>query len=270
MPSSAVGNLSVIASADLGALGAKQGTPVEYNWVLPSIAPKLQPWLLILGLLALKPNRNISAWLIWLPLGCGLALTLLPTVLPLGTEMVLDVVGALVFGVSAVWLVSDYLRQTYRVVTWLCVLLALAGFSVLVFLSQQGADLEHFDWVPFAMLLGLAVFVSAVALSVAGWLCRHRFRLLALCLWVFLSLLVLWLAATAPFFLVALAAGGRTGVMEFLIPVVCVAAAHFALLLPFLVLSAANPFFRERLKSLLHIQLLPPPLVLTPPTGRPT
>ena len=34
--------------------------------------PQLLPWLAILALLALKPNRGWSAWWIWLPLA-GLA-----------------------------------------------------------------------------------------------------------------------------------------------------------------------------------------------------
>jgi len=38
-------------------LGSKDGSPVAYEWVLPGVAPLLLPWLAILGLLTLKPNR---------------------------------------------------------------------------------------------------------------------------------------------------------------------------------------------------------------------
>ena len=129
MPLTAGGKLTIVASADLGALGAKDGSPVDYNWALPGIAPLLLPWLAILGLLALKPNRCAAAWLIWLPLGCVIAFTLPPPILPSGTDFFLDVIAALAVGLAAVWLLSNYLRRPHRLLTFLCVLLALAGFK---------------------------------------------------------------------------------------------------------------------------------------------
>jgi hypothetical protein len=38
------------------------------------------------------------------------------------------------------------------------------------------------------------------------------------------------------------------------------AAIHFATLLPFLILSSASPFYRERLKALLNVKPEPPPV----------
>ena len=144
MPLTAGGKLSLVASADIGALGSKDGSPVIYDWVLPSIAPLLVPWLAILGLLALKPNRCAAAWLIWLPLGCLIGLTLaLPPLVPSGTEFFLDVISALAAGLGAVWLLSNYLRRQHRFVTFLCVLFALAGFSALAFVSQQSLNLTQ-------------------------------------------------------------------------------------------------------------------------------
>jgi hypothetical protein len=40
-----------------------------------------------------------------------------------------------------------------------------------------------------------------------------------------------------------------------------VATANFATLLPFLILSSASPFFRERLKALLNVKLETPPIL---------
>ncbi len=116
MPLTAGGKLTIVASSDLGALGPRDGPPVAYNWVLPGIAPLLLPWLAILGLLVLKPNRCAAAWLIWLPLGCVIAFTLaLLPILPAGTDFFLDVIAALAVGLAAVWLLSDYLRRTTSV-----------------------------------------------------------------------------------------------------------------------------------------------------------
>ena len=148
---------------------------MAYTWVMPSVAPVLLPWLALLGLLALKPNRNAAAWLIWLPVGCALAVTLLPLSLPSAFNSLLDVLAALVFGVAAVWLLSTYLRQSHRWVTFFCVLFALAGFSLLAFLSKQSTNLSDFEWLPFAIVLGVGVLTSAVALTIGGWICRRRF-----------------------------------------------------------------------------------------------
>jgi hypothetical protein len=61
--------LKVVASADVGEMGTKQGPPVFCEWAAPSAIPQLLPWLAILALLMLKPNRRASAWWIWAPLG---------------------------------------------------------------------------------------------------------------------------------------------------------------------------------------------------------
>jgi hypothetical protein len=257
--------LQIVASSDLGPLGAKDGAPLVYNWVLPSVAPQFLPWLVLLGLLALKPNRHASAWLIWLPVGCALALTLLPLSLPSGADTLLDVLAALVCGLAAVWLLSSYLRASHRLITFLLVLVVLGGFSALAFFSRQSLSLLDLEWLPFAILLGVGVFTSAVALSLCGWFCRRRFQPATLYVWLFASLAALWLMITLPFFGVAfLASGNQSIATDFIIPLACLVGINFALLLPFLILSSASPFYRQRLKSMLRME---PPAA--PPTLRP-
>ena len=263
MPLTAGGKLSIIASSDLGALGAKNGSPVVYNWVLPGVAPLLLPWLVILGLLTLKPNRCAAAWLIWLPLGCVFAFTLSPPAfLPTGTNFFLDVIAALAIGLAAVWLLSNYLRQQHRLLTFLCVLPALAGFSVLAAAAKQGLNLLGIESLQVGIVLAVGILASAAALSLAGLICRSRYRPLGLYLWLFILLAGFWLVIAMPFFLIAmLSSGGNIPWSEFFIPVLAVATANFATLLPFLILSSASPFFRERLKALLNVKLETPPVL---------
>jgi hypothetical protein len=265
VPLTAGGNLSIVTSSDLGGLGAKNGTPVAYKWELPGMGPQLLPWLAILGLLVLKTNRTASAWLIWLPVGCVLALTLLPLSLPAGSDILPDVFGALAFGMAATWLLSGYLRKSHRLITFFCILFTLAGFSLLAFVARESADLLEFQLVPFAIVLGVGVFISAVALSLGGWLCRRSYHPFALGVWLFVSLFIVWLAVTGPFFIVALiSSGGAIPWSEFFVPVLGMAAANFVLLLPFLILSSANSLFRERLKFLLHVPSPAPPTLNLP------
>ncbi len=265
MPLTAGGKLTIVSSSDLGVLGSRDGSPVTYNWALPGIAPLLLPWLALLGLLTLKPNRCAGAWLIWLPLACVIAFTLAPPPnLPAGTNFFLDVIGALAVGLAAVWLLSNQLQRQHRLLTFLCVLLALAGFSVLAAVAKQGLSLWTIESLQIGIVLAIGVLATSVALSVHGLICRGRYHPLGLYLWMFFLLAVIWLVIAAPFFLFALiASGGRIAWSEFFVPVLAAATVNFATLLPFLVLSSASPFFRERLKALLHVKLEAPP-VITP------
>jgi hypothetical protein len=56
---------------------------------------------------------------------------------------------------------------------------------------------------------------------------------------------------------------------EFFVPILGVAGANFALLLPFLILSSASPYYRERLKWLLHVPPPAPPALPIPVPAEP-
>jgi hypothetical protein len=262
-----------VALSDLGSLGSREGPPVRYTWVMPGIAPELLPWLILLGLLALKTNRRAAAWLIWLPLGCVIAMvsTFGSSLLPSGADFFLDVIVALATGYAAIWLLAGQLRRQHGFVTFLCVLLALAISSLLAFVFRMGADGAALERLPMGILVAMGALVTSVALGLDGVICRHRYRPAGLYLWLFLLLAAVWLLVAAPFFVAALvSSGGRIGWSEFFIPVLSVAAIHFVTLLPFLILSSASSFYRERLKALLHVKpVIPPVLNATGPNPGP-
>ena len=222
----------------------------------------LLPWLGILALLLLKSNRNGPAWLIWLPLGLVTAATLTPWPgLPSGTEVLLDMVGALAFGLAAVWLLANELRRKYRLLTFLCIAPTLLGFSGLGLVSRQDVEWLSVEAVQVGIALGVAALVISLAMTVAGFLVRRRYRFWSFCLWLVLLVPAVWLVVAAPFLLVAgLTSGGRIPWGQLVFPVLVVAAITFAILLPFLVLSCVSGLFRERLKALLHATQAPPPL----------
>ena len=270
MPLTAAGKLRIVASADLGPLGARGGVPAEYNWVLPSATPQLLPWLAILGLLMLKPNRRAAAWLIWLPLGCVAVFTLeQPVVLPAGLNPFWDAIAALAFGLAAVWLVANYLRRSHRILTFLSVLLALAGFSALALVASQNVRSLNQIALATGIMLAVAALTTSAALGVGTLICRRRYRPSGLYLWLFISLTFAWLALAAPFFVIAVIASGGNVPPDswngFFVPVLAMALATFATLLPFLILSSASPFFRERLQAILHIKPAAPPVLNVPP-----
>jgi hypothetical protein len=261
----------VIASADLGGLGPKQGAPVVYDWVMPSLMPQVLPWLAILALLMLKPNRFASAWLVMVPCGCvaGLAcapqswLELLPSA---QFEIFLELIGALGFGLAALWLLSSYLRWKHRLLTFLGMLLAQAGFSLLAFAVRQGWEDAGLEALQVGIFLGASVLVISLALTLAGLVCRGRYGWLRLSLWMMAALVVVWLLVIGPFFIFAMISSGGNVPLVALFGIVGVAAGiTFGVLLPFLVLSFANGFYRERLKGLLHLGGAASPPMIAPP-----
>jgi hypothetical protein len=255
VPLTASGQLALVASADLGVLGSKDGPRINYDWVLPNVAPLLLPWLAIAVLLALKPNRRAAAWWILLPLGCVFAFSLAPPdVLSNAFDFATDDLAALAFGLAAVWLLSDYLRQNHRLLTFLCVVAALAGFGGLTLFSRLSLTSTN-QLAPGLIMLAVGLGVTAVALLVLGLICRKHFHLAGIYLWLLALLAVFWVMIALPFFLMdVLGSGGRIEWSAFFTPVLAVAVCHFAAMLPFLILSSACPFYRDRLRSLLHVK----------------
>jgi hypothetical protein len=262
----------VVASADLGGLGPKQGPPVVCDWAAPSSMPQVLPWLVILALLLLKPNRCAAAWWIWVPLALVAGVTIVPqSVLgflpPSQWEMFLEWIGALGFGVAAVWLLAGYLGWKHRMLAFVGCLLAQVGFSSLAYALGRALDL---DTLPMGIPLALGALVISVALSLAGLVCRGRLGWLRLSLWLVAALVVVWLLVIGPFFLVAvMTSDGNVPILAVFGFVGVAVAITFGVLLPFLVLSFANGFYRERLKDLLHLGAAPPPVITSPMPAAP-
>jgi len=277
VPLTTSGELRIATSWDLlGGLGATEGPPITYNWTARGLMPQLLPWLAILALLALKPNHGWSAWWIWLPLAClaagwhclQLGLHGLPNDV---LNVLIDVPRALAFGVAALWLLAPYVGRRQRFRAFLRMLLVVAVFGVFSFAVTAGWDEEAAariaalpgvylvtaGWAEGAaqvMVLALLALVITAAMVLSGFACRSRY-LPWRCLWLFGSLLVVVFAVGAlVYVLVLITSGGRITWVEFFVPVLAVATIIFATLLPFLILSSASPFFRERLKALLHVK----------------
>ena len=271
-PLTDAGELKIVAVSDLGGLGAKEGSPVSYNWTLPNLLPVLLPWLGILCLLLLKPNRCAQAWWIWAPVGCVAAIaSALQSELSFVPSALLDVIsgaaGALGFGLAAVWLVSSYVGWKHRLLALVGILLALGGFSLAAFVIRQGLEGAWLEMFQGGILLAAGIGVTSVAMALAGLACRGRYGPVRLSLWLIAALLVLWLMVIGPFFVLAMiSSSGNVPVIALIGAVLCTAGICFALLLPFLMLSFANGFYRERLKGLLHLGCQPlPPVIGSPP-----
>lgn len=242
------------------------------------VSPAL-PWLAILALLALKPNRGWSAWWIWVPLA-GLAAgwqCLGTALLNPGSgldrnalNLFIDLPVALALGLAALWLLASYLGRFRRALAFLGSLLVLGGFSVFSFAATAGwevgsdsimslMDPRHCAdtsstgelALPLFIPLGLFALVVATAMSLSGLACRGRYRPWWLCCWLLLFLPAVWIAASLLLHAwCRMASPDCATILAWTAPVIT--AVLFVTLLAFQILSSASPFFRERFILLLH------------------
>ncbi len=256
--------------ADLGGLGSREGTPVHYNLILPSPVPLLLPWLGVLLLLTLRPNRCRQAWWVLAPLVllAGIVAALQASARS-GPNWIFDVFGAVAFGIASLWLLTPYLRRNHRFPTFVLMLAVLASGSELTYLLKQGWGFERAQDLGLIIMVAIYAAACAIALGVAGLLCKRRYSRLRLSLWLIALFLIVSCLTITPFFVAAVISGGAgPGWADLLIAVSAAAAIGFGILLPFLLLSFVNGFHGERLRSLLHVASQPPMVMPAPqPVG---
>jgi hypothetical protein len=256
--------LKIRAACDLGGLGAEEGPPVVLAYTPPSLLPQLLPWLAILALLALKSNRSPSAWLIWLPLAAVLGISagvLAWLDLPQSGRGLLELIrNALVFGMAAVWLLAPHLRGRHRLLTLLNITLAQAGFSLGTYLVQGGLEESWGEGLPGLFALAMLSLTLAVAITLAGLVCRRHHHLPRFLLWLAVCLVGTCFLVNTPFFIIAaVVSGGSIPLAQYVAVTLLAAGIILGMMLPFLVLAAAAPLFRQRLQNLLHTD--EPPLI---------
>jgi hypothetical protein len=217
---------------------------------------------MVLGLLSLRSNRTAQAWWIWLPLGCLIGINAAWPMLGFVPAEASDLVGlpldAFAFGLASVWLLAEPLQQRLRFLVFLKMLAALAGISAVLLVIRLDWE-TPFEAILSLALVGLCSLVATTGFTLAGWLTRGAYRPAGLALWLALLLAAGWLVIITPFFLLNLAAGGVAEWLELLQVILVFAGITWGVMLPFLLLAFANPFYRDRLKALLQLECSEPP-----------
>jgi hypothetical protein len=257
----------VVSYANLGGLGAREGIPVVHTWEPPppeppwiiTAAPKslgiLAATLILLPLFLFRPNRCSAAWWIWLPVLISTPAGMTIACLMTGNEWTLaQAVGSLVIGQAAMWLLTPYLESRYRIVTFFKALPVLAGFSLLAFVPTLLA--KRSGWIDLrpslAALLALASLVATLVLTFGGLSVRRRFGHTRFLVWLAVWTLLAWTVIASPFVII----GSLHSEIEWgesLLAILCASAISLALLLPLLLLSSFQPFYRARLFGFLKV-----------------
>jgi hypothetical protein len=251
-------------------LGAREGIPVVHTWEpLPPEPPqvyvaattslKVLPWLLILlPLFLFRPNRCSTAWWIWLPVVLSAVMGMTVTGLLTGNERSLSqAVGSFIVGLAAMWLLMPFLGSRYRIVAFFKTLPVLAGFSVLGFVpTLLGDGGGWIDLRPYlAALLAVASLAATLALTLGGLSVRRRFGRIRLLFWLVVWILLAWTAIATPFVIFA-ALESHVNWGEAFLVLLLISGITLALLLPLVLLSFFQPFYRARFLDWLKA---PPP-----------
>jgi hypothetical protein len=264
----------VVSSADLGGLGAREGTPVACTWEPPPPAPpeltvattasiKLLFWLLILLVLFLfRPNRSPKAWWIGVPVLVSALLATALVCLLADKDGTFEAAGcSFVVGLAAVWLFMPYLVSRSGVVAFFKTLPVLAGFSLLAFVPTLLGPRE--GWLDFrpqlTALLAMTSLAATLALVFTGLSVRRRFGRVRCVVWLAVWTVLAWTVIATPFAVF----GSLNGGMDWgagLVTILYASAISLGLVLPLALLSFFQPFYRDRFFGWLNLPRAGPPV----------
>ena len=275
VPPNVYGKLKFVISYDLEALGPREGKPVIIRWSRwwneTRMALRLLPWVLLLGMLLLRANRNLRAWMILLPLGLVQGVAWLFSLISLFPEspfwiffvMIRFMLILFPAGLAALLLISPYLKIPNRWVSFLYGLIVMGLAGAVKYVGPQGTALipviKHFSYYYY----GIGSLLLILALMVSAYKCRKGFSsgllLIRLAFWFLLGVCVahlaegVWLLNTvghdAPrqspsspweFLFGSLTIGLFFGIILFLT------------VLPVMILALRSGLYRTRLMALLY------------------
>lgn len=277
----------MVASADLGNLGPRDGPPVEFDWKFQWILLlSYAPWLILAALLLMR-RKNRTWRICWLIVPLGLVLTachILPRlfgVAPQETDQIRDFLDAVGFGLTCVWGWGDWIGSRTRLLTMCKTALWMLPVSALCALFQAG---PHGPIASFAIVVMIIAVFSALmilaALNLAAIRCGGRYKPWRFSLW-----LLVWLVLGAVIVVVVSFSFIEAHVFtarfdwSFLfkrLPEVLLGGAIWgvilwAITLPFLILAFSSSFYRERFCGVCGVagKDEPPPLPVGQEQGSP-
>jgi hypothetical protein len=272
VPFTAFGDLKLVATADLGELGQREGPAELVRWKPLWSLIGWSPWAVLLGLALLPANRTPKlAWIVLVLLAELAALVLLPE----RYDFVQTAFEALALSIPAIWLMAPVLVNRSR---WL----AFATLVLLVVLVGVLQGLVYGNpltgWLVMTLTARLAIIMGATlglvlvcALGLSAACCRRRASLPRLGTW-----LVIWLIVLSAVITLILngSKGGPSGAGSLLdacsrLGVPATDASGWALwgwalassvglplvlLAPYALLSWTDPFYRERLLAMFNLR----------------
>lgn len=249
-----------MASRDIGALGPKEGPPVDFHWNPAWNLLALAPWIVLVPLLLLRPNRRLRAWAVLLPLAAVVGLAAL--LLAAGVMNDYLFIGVMYFELSlaVAWLISPYLIRMGRLAVLPLVFLML-GVGIAGMLANFALP---FDIDAFPVLMGscfafgVALGVATLGLVVAGLVCRKTYRPGRFVVAYGFAMALVGCLFSLPLVVLFTVGSIFSGAGLQILGVVGIYVGFgllgglglYVLILPFITLTAFNSVYRERFQAL--------------------
>jgi MFS family permease len=253
--------LKIVASHNLGKLGAEEGKPVLVPWRWFYSQPTLPLWIALLLLLVVpKENRNWRAWLILvLPLA-ALALRLAVSSASADIDLLMQLIVTFACAWASVWLLAPTLSKGNRprmFFSALGVMLVVGLVSYLSYFgfwcSSQAPVMVICFWTAGSVSLLLALMLSGIC-------CRGGFDPVVLSFW-----LMLWLPAVTVVGMIGIVgitvimsgAGFGAGFIAMIIIQILVVSLIFSIFLylvnlPVMLLARLTKCYRRRLRDMAY------------------
>lgn len=247
-----------MVSADIGEFGPQDGEPVTYRFHLLYHAQGMIPWLLLpLAFVALKENRTRQAAWILAPIALLAAVySAVMRIVPMdsGGVVQLNVMFAImVVGFSMIWLLAERIGNRSRFVTFLLAALIYFGFLGVTLL---GSGFQK-DVIAIAGLAAVSIPAILLAFVIASPHCRKPFGAARFIITIGAALFFVLLVIFSVILFVFYPAQDRPMkdlMNELLIGCLFGSLIYYVVLLPFLILLLAHPFWRKRLEAVLGVQ----------------
>lgn len=240
-------------------LGYTEGQPVIYNWTVFISIAKVLPWLVLLVLLLLRPNRKWKAWMILIPLvivHAGLILfTPLLSLLPFEAN---QIIGWFALAWTILLLLVYTMKSQRRLVTSLFSIVVTVAVCFLSILSYYSLSFPE-ESLYLLVMFGLGVFIILLGMIATRFFIRRQntFKdfLMRHPVWHLLISMVTGLIIYFVFSLMGMPTGWAGGILlEGLTVGAVMSIILYYILFPFLLMAFYNNVYRSRLQSVFELE----------------
>lgn len=248
---------------DLGGLGETRGNPVTYNWVPPAPLYLLHiiPWIILLFTLIGKLKIDNKSWVIVIPVLfgemtlLGIYKTVSMTNVPHYSNDIYPFFNPLILSFTIILLISDSLQKSGNWIRFIRILFILSGMGFLsLFIQKIDYPSSNGD---IHIYYGIIIVGILSGFSLARYFSRKgfsgiRFAIIFLFSNLIINTILMIIHILILFAQYDIEISLKNWIFSFTFSLV-LTLIPFGLLLPYLVLSLKNGFYRERLYLLLGI-----------------
>jgi hypothetical protein len=261
------GDLRIVPTQDIAELGPSQGQATVFQWKWWYSAQGLLVWaVLALAMVVPRANRDRKVLLILIPVAVVLAAWFVLTKslhMGSGPEYQLEsLVHGLVVAIAVLWLIADGLGHLTAAVRFFCALFTMGAVGILGVMSSFASRSAEVVILPIFLAMFAMVLLVAVTITVQQ--CRKDYSpgrfLLRIASWTVIGSLTVFYGYVV---VVSLSSGtplpatrlfAQFGLVGLMLGI-----SLFLLILPYMVLAIASPFYLARMQACLGLPPRQPP-----------